>query len=81
VVIFIIDILVNKIPHHMPKGIRALVPTVERVDEVKLMEEEEPAAQQGGEGEPVVMGRTEYDFLHDEMSFFRFEIADIRQED
>jgi hypothetical protein len=27
------------------------------------------------------MGRTEYDFLRDEMSFFQFEIADIRRED
>jgi hypothetical protein len=65
----------------MPRGIRVPISAVERVEEAKLMEEEVPAAQQGGEGEPIVMGRTEYDFLRNEMSFFRFEIADVRWED
>jgi hypothetical protein len=65
----------------MPRGIRAPVPTIERVEEAKLMEKEEPVAQQDGEGEPIVMGCIEYDFLLDEMSFFLFEIADIRRED
>jgi hypothetical protein len=34
-----------------------------------------------GPGEPVIMGRTDYDFLRDEMSFFRFEIIHIRRGD
>jgi hypothetical protein len=32
-----------------------------------------------GAGEPVIMGRTDYDFLRDEMSFFQFEITHIRR--
>ena len=39
----------------MPRAIRVPVPVVERVDDTKHMEVEEPAAQQGGESEPVVM--------------------------
>jgi hypothetical protein len=34
-----------------------------------------------GAGEPVIMGRIDYDFLRDEMSFFRFEITHIRRGD
>jgi hypothetical protein len=39
----------------MPRGIRAPIPAVERVEDAEHMEVEEPVAQQGGEGEPVVM--------------------------
>jgi hypothetical protein len=65
----------------MPRGIRAPILAAKRVKDTAPMEAEEPAAQQGGEGEPVVMGHIKYEFLCDEMSFFRREIADIRWED
>ena len=43
----------NHSQSHMPLGIRAPVPMVERMEDVDHMEVEEPAAQQGWEGEPV----------------------------
>jgi hypothetical protein len=71
----------NQSQLHMPKGIRAPIPTAERVEDAEPMETEEPIAQQDGRRGPVVMGCTEYEFLCDEMSYFRCEIADIRRED
>jgi hypothetical protein len=71
----------NQSQSHMPRGIRAPVPAAERVEELEPMEEEEPAAQQGGGKGPVVIGYTEYEFLCDEMSYFKHEIAKIRWED
>ena len=38
----------------MPRGIRAPAPVDEKVEDAERMEVEEPVAQQGGEGEPVV---------------------------
>ena len=51
--------------HH----IRAVVPTGERMDEAPMDREELAVQQDVGRG-PVVMGRTEYEFLCDEMSSF-----------
>jgi hypothetical protein len=65
----------------MLRGVRAQIPAVERVEGAEPMEEDEPAAQQGGGREPVVMGHTEYEFLCDEISAFQHEIVDIRRED
>ena len=43
----------------MPRGIRALVPVDEGMEDAEHMEVKEPAAQQGREGEPV--GRNPWD--------------------
>ena len=59
----------NQSQSHMPRGINAPIPAVERMDEAPMDREEATAQQNGGKG-PVVMGRTEYEFLCDEMSFF-----------
>jgi hypothetical protein len=40
----------------MLRGIRVPAPATDRVD-AEPMEVKEPAAQQGGKGEPIVMGR------------------------
>jgi hypothetical protein len=48
--------------------------------EKEPMNMEEPVAAQGGEEEPITIGHTNYQFLHDEMAFSQFEIADIRWE-
>jgi hypothetical protein len=49
---------------HMPRGLRELIPTVERVEEAEHMEEDALAPQQGGRRRSVVISQTEYDFLH-----------------
>ena len=49
----------NHSQSHMPRGIRAPAPVDERMEDVERMEVEEPAAQQGGAGEPV--GRNPWD--------------------
>jgi hypothetical protein len=49
----------NHSQSHMPKGIRAPVPVDEGMEDAEHMEVEEPAAQHGGEGEPV--GRNPWD--------------------
>jgi hypothetical protein len=43
----------NHSQSHMPRGIRAPVPVDEGLEDAEHMEVEEPAAQHGGEGEPV----------------------------
>jgi hypothetical protein len=48
---------------HMPRGLRAQIPTVERVEEAEHMEEDAPTAQQGGRRGFVVISRTKYEFL------------------
>jgi hypothetical protein len=48
---------------HMPRGVKAQIPTVERVKDAKHMEENAPAPQQGGRGGFVVISNTEYEFL------------------
>jgi hypothetical protein len=49
----------NHSQSHMPRGIRAPVPVDEGLEDAEHMEVEEPAAQHGGEGEPV--GRNPWD--------------------
>jgi hypothetical protein len=65
---------------HMPRGLRVLALDAERVEE-DPMDVDALAAVQGREEEPVTIGCSEYEFLCDEMSFFRYEIKDIRQGD
>jgi hypothetical protein len=48
---------------HMPRGLRAQIPTEERVEEADIMEEDAPAPQQGGRRRSVVISQNEYDFL------------------
>ena len=48
---------------HMPRGIRAQIPIVERVEDAKHMEEDAPAPQQSRRKGSVVISRTEYEFL------------------
>ena len=64
----------------MPRGLKVPAPATDRVEEGP-MEIEAPVAQQGREEAPIAMSCLEYQFLCDQMSFFRFEIADIRRED
>jgi hypothetical protein len=54
----------NHSQSHMPRGLRAQILAVERVEEAKHMEEDALAPQQGGRRRSVVISRTEYDFLH-----------------
>jgi hypothetical protein len=54
----------NHSQSHMPRGLRAQIPTKERVEEAKHMEEDAPTPQQGGRRRFVVISQTEYDFLH-----------------
>ena len=47
----------------MPRGLRAQIPVVERVEDAEHMEEDAPAPQQGGRRGSVVISRIEYEFL------------------
>jgi hypothetical protein len=64
----------------MPRGFRASIPVAKRVEEAST-NREEPIAQKDGRRGPIFIGRIEYEFLCDEISFFRCEIADIRRDD
>jgi hypothetical protein len=55
----------NHSQSHMPRGIRAPVPVDEGMEDAEHMEVEEPAAQHGGEGEPV--GRNPWDQLFERL--------------
>jgi hypothetical protein len=70
----------NQSYSHMPRIHQAPVAEAEGVEE-EPMNMEELATAQGGEKESVTIGRTNYQFFHDEMAFFWFEIVDIRQEE
>ena len=61
----------------MPRVPRAPIAEAERVEEAGPLDMDEPAAE---EEEFVTKSPSCYQFLCDEMSFFRFEIADQRRE-